>query len=69
MCAAKKVLFPNLVPQVLIISYADSVFFNMSLDEEVRIAWTYTHTHIQPVPVPPGSHQNQPPLTPCVVCA
>ncbi len=27
-------LFPNLVPQSLLISYADSVFFNMSLDEE-----------------------------------
>ena len=29
-----QVLFPNLVPQSLLISYADSVFFNMSLDED-----------------------------------
>ena len=29
-----QILFPNLVPQCLLISYSDSIFFNMSLDDE-----------------------------------
>ena len=37
-----QILFPNLLPQSLLISYSDSIFFNMSLDDENLPAAAFT---------------------------